>query len=109
MGNTIKSKAELNEAMGNMAVAVYFHSQDCSVCTSLLPQVEYLLNANFPRVTLYVINANESKELCASLTVFTFPTLLIYFEGKESLRLARNINLAALKKTLERPYQLLFS
>ncbi len=108
MIRVIKSKTDFDEATGKPAAAIYFHSQACGVCNVLLPKLDEMLASDFPKIPLYVVNANESLELCASLSVFTFPTVLIYFEGKESLRLARNINLASLAKSVERPYGILF-
>lgn len=109
MIRVVKNREEFDEVINKPAVALYFHSQACGVCNVLLPQLDEMLSTEYPKIPLYVINANESMELCGSLTVFTFPTVLIYFEGKESLRIPRNINLGSLKKSLERPYELLFS
>ena len=104
----IKDFAGFDESISEPAAAIYFHSQACGVCNVLLPQLDEILSSNFPKLPLFVINANESMDLCGKLTVFTFPTLLIFFDGKESFRYARNINLAALKETINRPYSLLF-
>ncbi|HPN22136.1 MAG TPA: thioredoxin family protein [Tenuifilaceae bacterium] len=108
MIKVIKNFADFNESISKPAAAIYFHSEACGVCKVLLPQLEEMLNSNFPKLPLFVINANESMDLCGKLTVFTFPSLLIFFEGKESFRYARNINLAAMKGTINRPYSLLF-
>ncbi len=105
----IKNFDDFDKSISKPAAAIYFHSETCGVCNVLLPQLDEMLINNFPKLPLFVINANESMDLCGKLTVFTFPTLLIFFEGKESLRYARNINLAALKETLKRPYNLLFN
>lgn len=104
----IKNFDDFDESISKPAAAIYFHSETCGVCNVLLPQLDEMLSSNFPKLPLFVINANESMDLCGKLTVFTFPTLLIFFEGKESFRYARNINLAALKGTINRPYSLLF-
>jgi hypothetical protein len=40
--------------------------------------------------------------------VFTIPTLLIYFEGKEQLRYSRNISIHQLEESLSRPYLMVF-
>lgn len=108
MIHEIKTPNEFNEAKANKAVAIYFHSPECSVCNVLLPKLDNMLMEYFPKLPLCVIKANEMLELCASLQVFAYPSVLIYFEGKETLRLSRNINLASLSKMLERPYDLMF-
>lgn len=109
MIRVIKTKQDFEEILNSPAMAIYFNSDACGVCHAVLPQLDTMLTSDFPKIPLYVINANESLELCASLSVFTFPTVLIYFEGKESLRIARNINLSLLRNSLERPYDILFS
>lgn len=109
MIKVLKNNHEFDLATSQPAVAIYFHSQACGVCNVLLPQLDEMLSKEFPNIPLYLVNANESMELCGKLTVFTFPTVLIYFEGKESFRIARNINLASLKSMLARPYSILFN
>lgn len=109
MIRVIKDSKDFDLAIEKPAAAIYFHSQACGVCNVLLPQLDELLETEYPKIPLYVVNANESMELCGSLTVFSFPTVLIFFEGKESFRIARNINLVSLKRMLERPYEILFS
>lgn len=108
MIKVVKDINDFNLAANEPAAAFYFHSQACGVCNVLLPQLDEMLTNNFPKIPMFVVNANDSLELCASLTVFSFPTILIFFQGKESMRISRNINLASLKQSLERPYSILF-
>lgn len=90
------------------AALLYFTGNGCNVCQALLPKVETLLQQEFPRVGLSKINCSEQPEIAAQHGVFTVPSLILYFEGRERQRFARNISLGQLREALARPYQLLF-
>lgn len=109
MVRVIQTEADLNKALSEPAAAIYFNSDACGVCHVMLPQLEQIVGTDFPKMSIYVVNANETPEICGKFTVFTFPTVLIFFEGKESLRMSRNINLATFKQVVARPYSILFS
>jgi len=92
----------------NPAALLYFSADGCGVCTVLLPKVEALLQQEYPRVALGKLNCSRSPELAAGHGVFTVPTLVLYFDGRETQRFARNVSLGQLREALARPYQLLF-
>jgi len=62
----------------------------------------------FPKISFAYVNVSDAKKLAAQNSVFTAPTIVFFFDGKESLRKSRNINLNESKKELERPYSFLF-
>ncbi|HEY0720120.1 MAG TPA: thioredoxin family protein [Gammaproteobacteria bacterium] len=90
------------------AVLIHFSAPDCGVCHSLKPRIAALVAAQFPRLVLAEVDCAASPELAAQQRVFTIPVLLLFLEGRESLRLARNFHLAELRDQLARPYTLLF-
>ncbi|MEW5845319.1 MAG: thioredoxin family protein [Bacteroidota bacterium] len=108
MVKVIQNENDLSKALSEPATAIYFNSQACGVCHVMLPQLEQIVGSEFPKMNIYVVNANDSPEICGKFSVFTFPTVLIFFEGKESLRMARNINLATFRQAVARPYSILF-
>jgi len=57
--------------------------------------------------SLYV-DTEKSPVISGQFRVFTIPTILIYFEGKEQVRYSRNISKHQLEASIERPYQLIF-
>lgn len=81
----------------------------CNVCKVLKPKLKELLASEFPEMKFAYINSEEAKELAAQNNVFTVPTILFLFEGKEFIRKSRNINLNNLADELKRSYFLLFS
>lgn len=89
-------------------VLLYFSSDSCSVCKVLKPKVSELLKSKFPLLSLRYVNTELSPKIAGQYRVFTIPTLLIYFEGKEQLRYSRNISINQLEESLSRPYKLVF-
>jgi len=93
----------------NLGTVIYFSTPMCNVCKVLKPKLIELLVSEFPEMKFAYINCDKAKELAAQNNVFTVPTILFLFEGKEFIRKSRNINLNNLTQELKRPYHLLFS
>lgn len=90
------------------ATAVWFSAPDCNVCHALFPKVVELLQQEFPRLQLARVDCAEAKALAAAQSVFSIPTLVLCFDGREGQRLVRNFSLGQVRDALARPYQLLF-
>jgi thioredoxin 1 len=90
------------------AAALWFSGEDCQVCHVLFPRVSELLAQEFPQVALARVDCTRSPELAALQGVFSIPTLLLYFDGREVQRLVRNFGLGQVREALERPYRMLF-
>lgn len=92
----------------NDACAFYFSTPDCNVCKVLKPKLFSFVEQTFPKIKLHYINLEENRELGAGLNIFSVPTVLFYFEGKEFLRKSRFINLDELAGEIGRVYSLMF-
>ncbi|WP_255434152.1 co-chaperone YbbN [Carboxylicivirga sp. M1479] len=92
----------------NLAELKYFSHQRCSVCKVLKPKIEELLKAKFPKVKFEYVDIELEPSVAADHQVFTAPTILVFFEGKEYYRFARNLSIEQLESSISRPYQLLF-
>ena len=90
------------------AVLVYFSHDQCSVCKVLKPKVRDMLSEHFPQMHMYYCNTVEQSEIAAQNSIFSVPTVLVFFDGKETFRFSRNIGLDDLRASIERPYQLMF-
>lgn len=90
------------------AVLVYFSTISCNVGEALEPKVIDLLSTTFPKIDFYKIDMNFSPEIAAKYSAFVEPTILVFFEGKETIRKSRNIGIYELQEAIERPYQLIF-
>jgi len=93
---------------GSPGAVVYFSNSDCSVCKVLKPKLLELLAVDFPLMKFAYVDVSEAKELSAQQNVFSIPTILFYFDGKEFLRKSRNVNLFHLKEELNRIYNLAY-
>lgn len=93
---------------GQPAALLYFSGDDCGVCHALYPKVETLLQEAFPKVGLGRINCSNTPGVAAQYGVFAVPTVVLFFDGREAQRFARNFSLGQLQEALARPYQMLF-
>lgn len=78
------------------------------MCKVLKPKLIEMLVQNFPLMNFAYVNCEEAKELAAQQNIFSVPTILFFFEGKEFIRKARYVNLDELKNELDRIYSMIF-
>ncbi|MGB1109998.1 MAG: thioredoxin family protein [Gammaproteobacteria bacterium] len=90
------------------AVLAYFGGDNCNVCKLLRPKVFGLMAERFPAIRSVYVDAELSRELAAQYGVFTIPSVIAFFDGKETLRKARNFSMGELENGLARPYSLFF-
>ncbi len=93
----------------HQAVCFYLSTPECNVCKVLKPKVIEMLENDFPEIKFCYVDLNEAKEISGQLSVFAVPTILIYFEGKETIRSSRNVHLKELQEQIDRYYQLIFT
>jgi thioredoxin-like negative regulator of GroEL len=103
LGNSSELEAWLQ---ASPAAVVYFESPGCGVCTVLRPQLEALIASDFPKLAWAVVDAARAPDAAAQRGLFTFPAVLVFFDGREYLRRVRNFSLGELARELERPYRL---
>ncbi|MGM0376669.1 MAG: thioredoxin family protein [Bacteroidota bacterium] len=107
--NNIHSYAHFQEVIGTEpAVLIYFSHDQCSVCKVLKPKVADLLAEQFPKMEMFYCNTLEQSEVAAQNRIFSVPTVLVFFDGRETFRYSRNISLDELKTAIQRPYNLMF-
>ncbi len=91
------------------ACLVYFSTDTCSVCKVLRPKVLSMVSQHYPEILPSYINIEKVPDGAAVRSVFSVPTLIVFFEGKETIRKSRNFGLEELRQELEKPYRLYFS
>ncbi len=107
--HTVNNYNEFSEEVrNNKSVIFYFSHQNCSVCKVLLPKVDQLINTTFPEIKLIYCNTQSSPEVAAQNRIFTVPSVLIYFEGKQYFQFSRNFSIDQIKEAIERPYKMIF-
>jgi thioredoxin-like negative regulator of GroEL len=92
----------------NSAVCFYLSTQECNVCKVLKPKVVEMINNEFPEMNFCYVDLNEAKEISGQLSVFSVPTILVYFDGKETIRVSRNVHLEELREHISRYYKMMF-
>lgn len=93
---------------GNSASLVYISTPACSVCKVLKPKIVELIKLKFPKIKMGYVDSQKLPEVAAQNRIFSVPTIIIYFDGKEFIRKSRNIGLAEFCIELERPYKMFF-
>ncbi len=90
------------------ALLIYFSAEGCSVCKTLRPKVREMITGTFPKMRSIYVDTERSPLIAGQHRVFSIPTILLFFEGKEHMRLSRNIALYQLEDVISRPYHMLF-
>lgn len=88
-------------------VLIYFSGENCSVCKVLKPKIEQEVAKHLPKFTQYEVKTDIHKELTSHFTVFSIPTILVYFDKKEFFRKGRNLSVPLFIEELKRPYNLM--
>ena len=92
----------------NDAVMLYFSGKNCNVCHALQPKIKEAFDTNFPKIKQLYIDATDNTQLAASYEVFSVPTILIFFDKKETKRVSRYISVSELIHDISRLYNLMF-
>ena len=105
----IKSEEDLRQRKGESAAhLLYFSTPSCNVCKVLKPKIVRMLEERYPKMEFYYIDVEKHKKIAAEHTVFTIPTILVFFDGKESIRKSRYIGVKELENLIERGYSIIF-
>lgn len=108
MISQIQTTEQINSVINTgEPVLIYFSGENCSVCKVLKPKIEQEVIKNFPKFKLYEVKTDIYKELTSQFTVFSIPTVLIFFDRKEFKRYGRNMSIPLFIEELERPYNLM--
>lgn len=92
----------------NDAVLAYFSTESCSVCHVLKPKVIELVSDSFPKMKMVYVQSDKLPELAAQNRVFTAPTVIVFFAGRETIRKSRAFGVDELRSEIDRPYSRMF-
>lgn len=100
----VHSKMELGNFINeNDIVLLYFGSKTCGVCHAMKPKVEDIL-LNYPKVISVEVDIEKHLDIAATYSIFTIPGILLFIEGKETIREARYISIDELNEKISRYY-----
>lgn len=88
-------------------VLCFFNSNKFWGSSDLLCKAEKML-LKYPEVSSVYVDLDESPEIGAAYSIFICPTILLFTEGKESIRESKFIVLSELEKNINR-YSFLLS
>jgi len=110
MDITLNDLDELNAKLQEeMAIVLYFSSPSCNVCHVLRPKLMQELEQAYPSIGRYHADIALTPEIAAQFQVFSAPTIIVFFEGKEFIRKGRAMSVDALLQEIKRPYELMTS
>jgi len=90
------------------AFVLYITDGTCNVGENITPKLEKLIKDHFPKIKLYYSYTSNTPEISAQLSVFTIPTVLVFFEGKLYIQKSRTFSLEALQHEIDRYYKMMF-
>ncbi|MGE5382629.1 MAG: thioredoxin family protein [Omnitrophica WOR_2 bacterium] len=99
----------LNAIEKSKGLVVYFYNDSCAPCIALRPKIKRMIDEDFNAMELLFVNSIVFPELSASFKVFSSPTIIIFFEGKENFRVSKFVSIADLSNRIDRYYKILFS
>ena len=92
----------------HLGVLLYFSKNTCNVGEALEPKVIKLLDEYFPKIPFYFIDMDKTPTIAAKYSVFVEPTIIVLFDGKETIRKSRIISIGELSNNIDRIYKLAF-
>lgn len=108
MDATLSDLKELNNVLkDNLAVVLYFSSPSCNVCHVLRPKLMEALEKEYPSIGRYHADISLTPEIAAEFQVFSAPTIIVFFEGREFIRKGRAMSVDGLLQEMRRPYELM--
>lgn len=106
---TVCEQAKLRQGLDREAVLLMLGGGQCGVCRVLKPQIESMLEQEFPRMAAYYVDCHgDGQALCAQQGIFSLPVVQVWFGGRKFAEFARVFSLADLRSAISRPYTLAF-
>jgi len=106
---TITSKESIDFLLKKeKGVLLYFYNDHCAPCHSLRPKIIHMQETAFPKMKLFFIDTERYPEIPAQHGIFSNPTILAFFEGKEYIRVSKYVSEHQLKENISRLYDMVF-
>jgi len=109
MENEILTLEELQQKISDKpAILAYFYNDNCAPCHSLRPKVIDMKNEHFPEMEMVFVNSDK-KEIPSHFAVYDNPTLLVFFDRKEYIRVSKYVSTHQLGEQIQRYYDMIFN
>ncbi|WP_079709232.1 thioredoxin family protein [Paraliobacillus ryukyuensis] len=87
----------------NDVALVYISRENCSVCHSLKPQIQHIMD-KYPKIATSEVSADQVPEVAGAFSIFTVPVVLLFVDNKEFYRGARIVPLDRFEATVKQIY-----
>ena len=105
----IKNIDEFNSILEKEdGVLICFSHEQCNVCKVLKPKIAEMLTEDFPKMKMFYADTVKAPEIAGQNGIFTVPSIVCFFGGKETFRKSRNIGVDELGQQISRPYNMVF-
>lgn len=91
---------------GKEIVLAYFTTTNCNLCKDLFPKIEGMLE-DYPKITGIKAESDVDQRIVGEYKVFMVPTVILFIQSKETIRLSRNISVPELKNKIDRYCEML--
>lgn len=92
---------------GRMRI-VYLSRPSCGVCTAIKAKILHIIE-KYPELEGTYVNMDIIPESAGEFSIFTIPGILLYIDGKETIREARYISIEDFEAKIDRFYKMIFS
>ncbi|OQY37003.1 MAG: hypothetical protein B6229_09015 [Spirochaetaceae bacterium 4572_7] len=98
----IDNKDEMDRVIKEDEWALFYLSRpECGVCGSLLPKIKDI-SKKYEKLNTYYVDLNKDETISGQYSIFTIPAVVVFTNGKESIREARQISVGDIDSKLER-------
>jgi hypothetical protein len=64
---------------------------------------------NYPKIKTIYVDVEKSHNTAVYFNIFTIPGIIVYVDGKESIREAKHMSIGDLENRIDRYYNLIFN
>ncbi len=88
-------------------VVMLFSDLGCNVCLAISPDLDDL-SERYPLAKFLTADVEVIKSLVGEHLIFVYPTIVIFAQGKETMRFERVFSMHDIESTIDRYYHLIF-
>ena len=92
----------------NEMVLGYFSSESCNVCKDLFPKIEKMVEETYPKMELMRVDSESVPAYVGEYGIFVIPAVILFVQGKETIRRVRNFSVVELEDAISRYYDMIF-
>ncbi|MBS7525739.1 thioredoxin family protein [Fusibacter paucivorans] len=107
--NEIKTLESFKSILANKPLVVALVSDiGCNVCLAITPELE-TLSKHYHNAHFVMVDTADIPEIIGDQLVFVYPTLIVFADGKETMRFERVFSMLDVEAHIERMTELIFA